>query len=200
MNRFLPPAALIAGSILLPGCLGEPPIEERWTLLEITEATPTDAAAFSVGGSTEVTVKGRIIFREVLTGFLVAEVRASDALTTNDTVLDEDERFRDKATDVDTILQNSISLGFDAVPVTGFDHLIRDITFTFDAGTIPLGANGMPANPVDPTGLFLVLYFGDVDEVELQDGTEIEVVDPTFSTDAEILSTGMELIIQPSAG
>jgi hypothetical protein len=198
MNRILPPAALIVGTTLLSGCLGEPPLEERWTLLEILEATPTDAAAFSVGGSTEVTVKGRIIFREVLTGFLVAEVRASDALTTNDTLLDREEHFREKATDIDMILQNSVSLGFDAIPVTGFHHLIHDLTFTFDAGTIPLGADGMPAGAaVVPTGLFLVLYFGDVDEVELNDGSEIEVVDPTFSTDADILSTGIELVVQP---
>ena len=34
----------VAATAALPGCLGEPPIEDRWTKLEILEAAAASAA------------------------------------------------------------------------------------------------------------------------------------------------------------
>ena len=201
-TRFLGFASLLAGLAFTAACLEEPPLEERWTYLEIVDATPTDAAQYSVGGTTPVAVSGRITYRELLTGFLVADLRATDVFTTDDTNFEredlQDMQYLDRAREVDLVLQNSISLGFDAVPITGFDHLIQDVTFSFDAGAI------QPFQQVDTTatyaatGLFLLLYFSDdVQEVELSNGQEVEVVTPTFSDERDILSMGIELVPQP---
>jgi len=178
------PAAVFAAAALvcLSGCLGEPPIEERWTLLEVLEAQPSEAAAFAAG-PTPVIVRARITYREVLTGFVVAEVRESDMLTADDTGFEAEDRWLDVARDVDLVLANSTSLGHETVAVTGFDHLIQKLTLRFDA-----------APPAGTGGLFLVLYFSeDVEEVELPGGGEMEVITPVFSTERDILSTGIEL-------
>jgi hypothetical protein len=200
MSR-LPRAALAAiAAAVLPGCLGEPPVEKRWTLLEVLEADPTSAAMYNVGAATTpVTMKVRITYREILTGFLVAELRAGNGVTTADVRLDGDDPLS-VARDVDMVLQNSAPIGTAAIPVTGWDHLIQEMDVTFDAGlATPTAADSSVAaaagNPVSSTGLFLVLYFSDdVEEVELASGEEIHVVvTPTLTTDRDILSTGIEV-------
>jgi hypothetical protein len=196
--------ALAALLMLLPGCLGEPEIQERWTLLEILDAGPTDLAAYSVGAAaTPVTVRARITYRELLTGFLVADLRACPAVTTDDTRLDRDDDPLAVARDVDFVLQNSVSVGADAVPVTGWDHLIQELDITFDGGLLAAtAADSSVASAgtgvVAASGLFLLLYFSDdVEEVELRSGEEIEVITPTFSTQRDILSAGIEILPQP---
>ena len=171
-----------AAPLILSGCLGEPPIEERWTRLEILNAQPLDAAAYA--GGTAVTVSARITYREVLTGFLVAEVRESAVLTADDTGFeDPDTDPLGRARDVDLVLGSSTSLGHHAVPVTGFDHLIQELTLTIDTA------------PVTGGELFLVLFFSDdVEELELPGGQEIEIVTPVLSTERDILSAGVELL------
>jgi len=201
-RRLVTPA--LGGLLLLSGCLGEPEIEERWTLLEILEASPTDLSAFSVGSaSTAVTVRARITYRELLTGFVVADLRAAPILTTDDTELDRDDDPLAVARDVDLVLQSSVSVGADAVPVTGWDHLIQEIDITFDGGLLAATAADTSVasagqGAVTATGLFLLLYFSDdVEEVELRSGEEIEVITPTLSTERDILSAGIEILSQP---
>jgi hypothetical protein len=70
-----------------------------------------------------------------------------------------------------------------------------DLSFTaqvppemFSGGTTPTG------------GLFLLLYMGDGDEIELQDGTDSLVVTPFVSTDYEVLHTGFPLNVTPPGG
>jgi len=174
--------ALAATAFLFsPGCLGEPPIEERWTRLEILSVAPGEAAAYGSGAA--VSVRARITYREVLTGFLVADLRESAVLGAGDTGFESSDDPLGAARDVDRVLASSTSLGHDAVPVTGFDHLIQEATFAFDGA--PAGGAG---------GLFLVVYFSeDVDEMELPGGGEIEIVTPIFSTEKDILSAGVEL-------
>jgi hypothetical protein len=188
------PAALLA----LAGCLGEPDISERWTLLEILDASPTQPDGYAPGGATPVTVTARITYREVLTGFLVADLRASDTLTPADVALDADAPL-DVARDVDRVLENSISLGAQAVPITGWDHLIQEVPFSFAGGVpAPTVADSSVASaattPVNAAGVFLLLYFADdVEQVELASGEEIDVIHPTFSTERNVLSAGIEI-------
>lgn len=186
--------------VALSGCLGEPPIEEQWTRLEILQASPTDANAFSVGSATTpVTMRARVTYREILTGFLVAELRAGNGVTTAGTRLDADDPLA-VARDVDQILASSTAIGTEAIPVTGWDHLVQELNITFDAGTAtPTAADTSVAAagsvPVASSGLFLLLYFSDdVQEVELQSGEEIEIVTPVFSDQRDILSTGIEIV------
>ncbi|MGQ0720153.1 MAG: hypothetical protein ACT4PE_01125 [Candidatus Eiseniibacteriota bacterium] len=186
--------------VALSGCLGEPPIEETWTRLEILDASPTDAAAFAVGSATTaVTMRARVTYREILTGFLVAELRAGSGITTAETALDADDPLA-VAREVDQILGSSTAIGTEAIPVTGWDSLVQELTITFDAGTptptaMDSSVAGAGSNPVTSTGLFLLLYFSDdVQEVELQSGEEIEIVTPVLSDQRDILSTGIEIV------
>ena len=73
MNRQLAVGLALLITPAISGCLGDPPIEDRWTHLEIVEATPIDAEAYASGGSVPVTVRARITYRELLTGFVAVE-------------------------------------------------------------------------------------------------------------------------------
>ena len=99
-------------------------------------------------------MEARITFRELLTGFLVVDVRSSATLTGSDVDLeddpDNDEDGLDVARDVDRVLLDSTSLAVEAVPITGFDHLIRDLTVELDA-----------AVPDAAGAFFLLVYFSD---------------------------------------
>ncbi|MBZ0269061.1 hypothetical protein K8I85_12960 [bacterium] len=197
-SRFLLPLAFAILVPALAGCLGEPGIEERWTLLEIVDAQPTEGGAYAPGSPTPVEMNARITYRELLTGHLVADLRATNTITPADVALDADDP-RAVALDVDRILMDSVSLGADAVAITGWDHLQQDVSFSFDGGLLaPTGADSSIASagsvPVNATGLFLLLYFADdVEEVELDSGEEIEVIHPALSADFDILSTGIGL-------
>lgn len=194
MNRRVGPLGLIAAGLFLPGCLGDPPIEERWTLLEIVDGP--DVSSIVPGQATPISLTARITYREILTGAVIAEVRASTSLQPADTGFEFDSDPLGEAQDVDEVLRNSVSLGFATRAVTGFDHLVQDIPLTIDAaGLTPAIPNSSAADSLQgaASGLFLVVYFGEVDEVEVAGGEEIEVVTPFFSDQWEILSTGVEL-------
>ena len=203
MKKNVVRSAVLASTVLLGGCLGEPPIEEQWTLLEIVSAGPTDSGQFVIGTGTPITMRARITYRELLTGFLVAELRASTVLTADDTGLEQEDDYIGNAQDVDMILRNSISVGTQAEPVTGWDHLVQELDFTFAGGVVqPTAADSSSAaagaQTVNASGLFLVLYFSDdVQEVELASGEEIEIVTPVFSDERDILSTGLEIVPAP---
>ena len=67
---------------LLSSCLGEPEVDERWTLLEMVSVSPQPNQARSASQPLNVSVGGRITYRDIVTGFVVAEVRYSPTLTT----------------------------------------------------------------------------------------------------------------------
>jgi hypothetical protein len=194
MSRRVASLGALALAGLLSGCLGDPPIEERWTRLEVMSGP--DAASIVPGQPTTISVTARITYREILTGAVIAEVRASTSLQPADTGFEFDSDPLGEARDVDEVLRNSVSLGFASRAVTGFDHLVQDIPLTIDsAGLTPPIPNSTAADSLQGTasGLFLVVYFGQVDEVEIAGGEEIDVVTPFFSDQWEILSTGVEL-------
>jgi hypothetical protein len=178
---------ILGTALCLPGCLGDPPIEERWTLLEIVDGP--SATALVPGQPASLSLTARITYREILTGAVIAEVRASSLLAAGDTGFEFSSNPLGKARDVDAVLRNSVSLGFATREVTGFDHLMQDIPLTIDAaGWAAADSLGGPTS-----GLFLVVYFGQVDEVEMANGEEVEVVTPFFSDQWDILSSGVEL-------
>jgi len=178
--------AAISFAPLGGGCFDSPPIEERWTRIELLSSSADVREDFAGGAAIPLQVQARITFRELLTGFLVVDVRSSATLTAADVDLeddpDDDEDGLDVAREVDRILLDSTSLAVEAIPITGFDHLIRDLDVELDA-----------AVPDTAGEIFLLVYFSeDVEEVE-EDGMESILVTPTLSTERDILSAGMAI-------
>jgi hypothetical protein len=185
-NRAAGMVAAISFAALGGGCLDSPPIEEQWTRIELLSSSADAREDFAGGAPIPLQVQARITFRELLTGFLVVDVRSSATLTAADVDLeddpDDDEDGLDVAREVDRILLDSTSLAVEAVPITGFDHLIRDLDIELDA-----------AVPDTSGEIFLLVYFSeDVEEVE-EDGMESIIVTPTLSTERDILSAGMAI-------
>lgn len=185
-------AALVAAALAaFTGCLDEPEIDERWTLLEVVESTPVAQAQLDAAGPIPVQVTGRITYRDIHTGFAVAELRYSPTLTPADLALDPETHDEGQASQIDLILANSVTAGRATRAVTGFDHLIQEVDLSFD-GWVPaeMTASGTPVG-----GMFLVFYLGEGDEIRLGGGRDSLVVTPFDSGDYEILSTGLELLV-----
>lgn len=184
-KRGATPLALILGAVLVAGCFDEPKIEDRWTRLDI------DGSSLAPGqtlppGQDSVRVRVSVTFRSILTGFAVAELRASPTISTSMTVIHPDAPRVPMATNIDSLLQNSMSLGRATRAVTGWDHLIQNIDFAFSG-----------AVPPSPYGLFLVCYLADGEEIELGNGADTLIVTPFPSASYEILPVGMELAGTP---
>ncbi len=178
------------------GCLGEPEIDERWTLLEMQSVSPQPGQAQAAGSPINVSVSSRITYRQILTGFLVAEVRYSDSVSPAEVTLDHGAHTAEVAQSIDRILANSVTAGRATKAVTGFDHLMRDVRLSFTAQIPP-----EMFDAVGGDGLYLVLYMGSGDEVRLQDGRDSLVVTPFVSGQHEVLFTGFALdITQPGGG
>lgn len=181
------PAALAV--LVVAGCvLDDPEIDEQWTLVEFLSMQPTPQQSVSATQPLNVRVEGRITYRAIVTGFLVAEVRYSDSISPQNVALSTDEHTLAVAQDVDRILANSVSTGRATRAVTGFDHLMQDINLNFTA-QVPAALT----TPGAPGGLYLLLYMGSGEEIRLQNGTDSLVVTPFVSTDKEILHSGYTL-------
>ena len=187
--------ALIVAIAITAGCLGEPEIDERWTKVEMLNVAPQPTETQQAGQPIDVTVNGRITYRQILTGFLVAEVRYSDTITPDQVALDPTRHNEVNAEHIDQILANSVTAGRATRAVTGFDHLMQDIDLSFTAN-VPAA---MFPNGQGPAvgGLYLLLYMGDGDEIELSDGRDSLVVTPFVSDDKQILHTGYEFQVTP---
>lgn len=179
----------LVGALLSSGCLGEPEIDQRWTLLEMTSVTPQPNQSRSASQPINVTVKGRVTYRDIVTGFMVAEVRYSPTLNSLSLPLNKDEHTEECAASVDQILANSVTAGRATRAVTGWDHLMQDVNLSFTA-TVPPAA-------LTSGGMFLVLYLGAGEEVERANAPDTLIVTPFISSDKEILHTGFPLTITP---
>jgi len=179
------PAALAL--LTVAGCLDEPEIDKRWTLVEFVEATPGPSSV-PAGQPLDVNVRGRITYRKILTGFLVAEVRYSSGVPSSNVALDPFQHTAEIARDVDYVLANSVTAGRATRAVTGFDHLMQTFDLSFTAQVPDTLAGG---------GLYLLLYMGEGEEIRLRDGTDSLVVTPFVSTDYEVLHTGYALGVTP---
>ena len=178
---------LVLGTMTLGSCLGAPEIDERWTKIEFLSVDPAPGQTVTGGQSAPVTVKGRITYRRILTGFLVAEARWASGIPPL-TTLDPDEHTEANAAYIDYILANSVTAGRDTRAVTGFDHLMQDINLSFNAQVPPDSSTG---------GFYLLLYMGDGDEIQLQNGQDSLVVTPFGSSQFEVLHTGFPVGIVP---
>lgn len=195
------PAALagLAAALALAGagCLGEPPLDERWTLLEIAEATPARGVSVPADRPIAVNVRGRITYRAVRTGFVVAELRYSESISPAMVSLDPREHTLENARTVEYILANSVTAGRATRAVTGFDHLIQDLDLAFTA-PVPAGLTAAAGDSAATRSLFLVMYLGEGDEVELPAGGDSLVVTPFGVDDVQVLFTGYPVRVGPA--
>jgi hypothetical protein len=174
----------------LVSCLDEPGIDETWTKLELLTTAPGPKQTRSASQPIDVSVKGRVTYRSILTGFLVAEVRYSPTIAPSSVALNPDEHTLKDAESIDRILANSVTAGRATRASTGFDHLMQDVDFNFTA-TVPAGYT--PGTG----GLYLLLYMGDGDEVERVNNTDTLIVTPFVSTQKEVLHTGFAINVSP---
>ena len=150
--------------------------------------TPQPEQSRSASQPINVSVKGRVTYRDIVTGFMVAEVRYSPTLTRLSLPLDPTITPKRRRS-IDQILANSVTAGRATRAITGWDHLMQDVDLSFTA-TVPPAA-------LTSGGMFLVLYIGAGDEVERANGEDSLIVTPFISTDKEILHTGFPLTITP---
>jgi len=183
--RVATAAPLLIATLLLAGCFDEPKIEERWTRVDITGSNLVANQTLPGGSSQTITVGADIYYRRIVTGFAVAELRASTIGTAGVIVTPDSPRLR-MAQDIDRILANSVTRGRMTRAVTGWDHLIQHIDFTF-TGVTPAAGDSTAG------GLYLVCYLGSGQRIELQGGGDSVVVTPFLSEPAQILPVGMEL-------
>jgi hypothetical protein len=139
-------------------------------------------------------VETDITYRSILTGFAIADLRVSPTMTPASVHVTPDAPRQPMAQDIDSLLQNSYSVGRATRAVTGWDHLIQRIDFSFNAA-VPavLDSTGMSSG-----GLFLVCYLGSGDRVERIGMSDTLIVTPFKSADYRILPVGMTF--QPAAG
>ena len=178
-------AGLLAVAIFVTGCFDEPEIEDRWTRLDIQSSSVVSGQILPPGVPQDITVSADITYRKIVTGFAVAELRAS-SLPVSAVMLHPNAPRLRMAQDIDRILQSSVTLGRATRAITGWDHLIQHIDFQF-TGAAPATPDSMSA------GLFLLFYLGSGVEVELPNGADSIVVTPFDSETMELLPVGLEL-------
>ena len=187
--RGLVAASVLLTALVTSGCFDAPKLEERWTRVDLVGSNLTPAQAIPSGAAQPITVTATVTYRSILTGFAVADLRASGTLTAADVEVHPNASRLRMAQDIDRILQNSVSVGRATRAVTGWDHLIQRIDFAF-TGSVPTAVDSTGAAP---TGLFLVCYLGSGQRMERQDGTDSLIVTPFPSTQYELLPIGMAL-------
>lgn len=178
------------GATLIAGCLGTPEIEDRWTRVDLLSSNLTARQTIAPGAVQPITMSTTVTYRSILTGFAVADLRASSATSAASVRLDTDAPREQMALDIDRILQTSVSVGRATRAVTGWDHLIEHIDFTFNGvGPAATDSSGVPVS------LFLLCYLGDGERVERQGQTDTLIVTPFVSTAYRILPVGLELAV-----
>ena len=179
------------------GCLGlgAPKLEDRWTRVDMPGANLAVGQAVTAGSTIPVLVSSNITYRKIVTGYAVAELRASTTFTPGMLQLRPDgDRLR-MANDIDQLLATSVSMGRMTRAITGWDHLIQHIDFAF-SGLVPTTVtDSTGTGPV--AGLFLVCYLGSGVRLELPSGADSIIVTPFPSNQYEILPVGLPLTVTP---
>ncbi len=182
--------ALAACALPVAGCLGAPKIEDRWTRVDLASSSLSPGQSLAPGVRDSISLVARVTYRDIVTGYAVAEMRASSTLSNGMVTLAPDAAREPMAADIDSILANSISVGRVVKPVTGWDHLIQTMDLSFGA---------VPPATVDSTGatsgLFLLCYLGAGEKIELRDGSDSISITPFRSADYHILPVGMKLTL-----
>lgn len=183
------PACAIA--VLLAGCFDEPKLEDRWTRVDVTGASVVPNQMLPPSSSQSITIGADITYRRIVTGFAVAELRASTTVPTSSVLVLPDAPRLAMAQNIDRILANSVTMGRMTRAVTGWDHLIQHIDFTF-TGVTPAASDSAAH------GLFLLCYLGSGERIELQGGGDSIIVTPFLSEPTQILPVGMPLAVAGS--
>ncbi len=189
--RHMIAISLLASAALASGCLEAPPIEERWTRLEIDAISPDPNLAVVPGDSLVFSLDIRVTFRDLLTATVVADLCVSDSLSLSELNIDGQAEPLDQARQVDGILRNATHIGRTHRIVTGFDSLVRE----FELELAALVPADLEVNGPDSLrrGLFLVVYPADTEEIRLSDGSDSLAVFPLLSDEHPLLSTGFRL-------
>lgn len=188
LSRVIPMAGALLG---LTGCLGEPKIEDRWTRLDLESVNLTPYQAMPVGSAPSVAVRAAITYRSIVTGFVVAELRASSTITPAEVTVHPDASRLGMARDIDRILANSVTLGRATRAITGWDHLVQRVDLSF-TGSVPAA---LDTSGAAPGSLFLICYLGSGEEVERFNDSDTLIVTPFDSMQYEILPVGMEFAL-----
>ena len=176
----------------LGGCFDAPKLEDRWTRVDILNSNLTASQAVAASSMLPVAVSARVTYRAIVTGYAVTELRASSTVSPSSVTIHPNAPRLVMAEDIDRVLQNSVTRGRAIRAVTGWDHLMQDIDFTFN-GAVP-AAGDSAAGPSG--GLFLLCYLGSGVKVELPSGADTIIVTPFPSTQYQILPIGMALAVQ----
>jgi len=157
--------------VLLCGCFDAPPLEDRWTRLDLREIEWTNDGS----GARALRVRGEVTYRAILTGTVALELRRSATLGRDALHLKPEDDRRLQADDVTRLLSESNVVGGDARAVTGWDHLVQGFEFNLAAA--------------DTGGFFVVFYLGDGERVEREDAGDTLVVTPWDVESHEVLPT-----------
>jgi hypothetical protein len=181
--------ALLAVLAALPlaGCLEKPGIEDRWTRIDLLSTSAAPGEVVTAGVRDSFTVNGTITYRAIVTGYAVAELRASSSVSNASVTLDPKANRITMASDIDRILAQSVPCGRVVRPITGWDHLVQTMTLSF--GAVPPAADSAGAT----SGLFLLFYLGSGEKIELRDGTDSIAVTPFVSSEKQVLPIGLKL-------
>jgi len=195
-TRALVAYPAIAGlALALAGCLDAPKLEDRWTRVDMLGASLAPAQAVTAGSTIPVQVSSDLYYRRILTGYAVAELRASTTFSPGSLQLAPGADRLRMANDMDRLLATSVSMGREARAFTGWDHLIQHMDFAF-TGVVP-GTVTDSVGTGPTAGLFLVCYLGSGVKVERQDGTDTVIVTPYPSTPYQILPVGLSVTVAP---
>ena len=182
-------------ALVLAGCLDAPKIEDRWTRVDMAGASLAPSQPVTAGSTIPVLVSSDIYYRRILTGYAVAELRASTSISPGMLQMNPNADRLQMATDMDRLLATSVSMGREARAVTGWDHLIQHMDFAF-TGVVP-GTVTDSVGTGPTAGLFLVCYLGSGVKVERQDGTDTVIVTPYTSSPYQILPVGLSVTVAP---
>jgi len=182
-------ALLAAGACTLGGCFDAPKIEDQWTRVDLPSSSLVAFQTLPLGAQESVHVQTAITYRSIVTGYAVAELRASSTLTPAMLSFQPSSPRVPMAADIDTLLLHSVSIGRAIRAVTGWDHLIQRIDFDFDA-TVPavLDSSGAGGG-----GLFFVVYLGAGQKLERLGMADSIIITPFQSASAQVLPIGMTL-------
>ena len=182
-------------ALVLAGCLDAPKIEDRWTRVDMAGASLAPSQPVTAGSTIPVQVSSDIYYRRILTGYAVAELRASTSISPGMLQMNPNANRLQMATDMDRLLATSVSMGREARAFTGWDHLIQHMDFSF-TGVVP-GTVTDSVGTGPTAGLFLVCYLGSGVKVERQDGTDTVIVTPYASSPYQILPVGLSVTVAP---
>jgi hypothetical protein len=182
-------------ALVLAGCLDAPKIEDRWTRVDMAGASLAPSQPVTAGSTIPVLVSSDIYYRRILTGYAVAELRASTSISPGMLQMNPNADRLLMANDMDRLLATSVSMGREARAFTGWDHLIQHMDFAF-TGVVP-GTVTDSVGTGPTAGLFLVCYLGSGVKVERQDGTDTVIVTPYTSSPYQILPVGLSVTVAP---